>query len=94
MIAISTGTPTPILTPMTSLLLTPPVFPLKTLVIPVPPVGEEVGTKDTGLPLVELIAFTFVPKGIVVTAVLIAAVKNVAFEPEGTTENSVFVTVL
>ena len=79
---------------MTSLLLTPPVFPLKTLVIPVPPVGEEVGTKDTGLPLVELIAFTFVPKGMVLTAVLVAAVRNVAFEPEGTTENSVFVTVL
>jgi len=93
-IPINTGTPTPTLTPMISLLLTPFVFPLRTPVSPVPPVGEEVGTKETGLPLVELIAFTFVPKGMVVTAVLLAAVMNVAFEPEGTTETSVFVTVL
>jgi hypothetical protein len=57
-------------------------------------VGEEVGTKDTGLPLVELRAFTFVPKAMVVTAVLLAAVRNVAFEPEGTTDTSVLVTVL
>jgi len=42
----------------------------------------------------ELRAFTFVPKAMGVTAVFLAAVRNVAFEPEGTTDSSVLVTVL
>jgi hypothetical protein len=80
------------LRPMISLLLTPPVLPFKTFTIP-GLVGEEVGTKDTGLPLVELMAFIFDPNAMVLTAVFLAAVRNVAFEPEGTTDTRVFVTV-
>ena len=89
--AINNGTPTPTLTPMISLLLTPLVSPLRT---PVTLVGEEVGTKDTGLPLVELMAWILVPKAIVLTAVLLAAVTNVALDPEGTVITRVFVTVV
>jgi hypothetical protein len=93
--AINTGTPTPTLTPMTSLLLTLPVFPFSTPLIPVPtlPVAEAVGTKDTGLPVVELIALIPVPNAIALTAVPVVAVTKVAFDPDGTTDTRVFVTI-
>jgi hypothetical protein len=58
--AINTGKPTPTLTPMIILLLTPPVFPLTRLLTDVdtefPPVDAG-ATKDTGVPLVALKAF-------------------------------------
>jgi hypothetical protein len=90
--AINTGTPTPMLTPMISLSLTPPVFPFSTPLIPLL-VAEAVGTKDTGLPLVELMALIPVPNAIALTAVPVVAVIKVAFDPEGTTDTRVFVTV-
>ena len=60
MMAINTGTPTPTLKPMISLLLTPPVFPSRTLLLPalpeLPDEEDVVGTYDIGLPVVAVIS--------------------------------------
>src|SRR2546430_1802804 len=80
--AINTGKPMPTLTPMMTLLLAPPVFPLITILIPED--GDGVGTYDTGLPLVALIFWIFVPKAIVLMTALCVVARNVALEPEGT----------
>jgi hypothetical protein len=63
MMASNTGTPRPILRPMMSLLLTPPVSPSTTPVIP--EVGVVVGTKDVGVPLVDARFLTLVPNAMV-----------------------------
>jgi len=86
---INTGTPMPTLTPMMTLLLTPPVSPLITLLLP----EDGVGTYDTGLPLVALIFWIFVPKAIVLRTVFCVVAGNVASEPEGTAVTKVLVTV-
>lgn len=91
--AINTGTPTPTLTPMMTLLLTPPVSPLITLLIPEDDVAVETGTYDTGVPLVALSFWIFVPKAIVLTRVFCVVAGNVAAEPEGTAVTRVLVTV-
>jgi hypothetical protein len=89
--AINTGKPMPTLTPMMTLLLAPPVFPLITLLIPED--GDGVGIYDTGLPLVALIFWIFVPKAIVLTTIFCVVTGNVASEPEGTAVTRVLVTV-
>jgi hypothetical protein len=86
---INTGTPTPTLTPMTTLLLTPPVSPLIMVLLP----EDGVGIYDTGLPLVALIPWIFVPKAILLTTVFCIVAGNVASEPEGTAVTKVLVTV-
>jgi len=91
-IIINTGTPTPTLTPMMILLLTPPVSPLR-IVLLVLLLEDGVGTYDTGLPLVALIPWIFVPKAIVLTTVFCIVAGNVASEPEGTAVTKVLVTV-
>lgn len=105
--AIKTETPTPTLTPIMILLLTPPVSPSITLLIQEDGVGtydtgeteetEEVcvtgGIYDTGLPLVALISRIFSPKAIVLTTVLCVVAGNVALEPEGTAVTRVLVAV-
>jgi hypothetical protein len=91
-IIINTGTPTPTLTPMMILLLTPPVSPLR-IVLLVLLLEDGVGTYDTGLPLVALIPWIFVPKAIVLTTVVCIVAGNVASEPEGTAVTKVLVTV-
>jgi hypothetical protein len=88
-IVINTGTPTPTLTPMMTLLLTPPVSPLIMVLL----TEDGVGTYDTGLPLVARIAWIFVPKAILLTVVFCFVVGNVASEPEGTAVTKVLVTV-
>ena len=94
MIAINTGRPTPTLTPMMILLLTPPVFPLIT---PLRPEGSEEavdvgGTYDTGLPLVEVITCLFVPKAIVLVTLAWVVAGKVASDPESTEVTRVLVT--
>jgi hypothetical protein len=86
---INTGTPTPTLTPMMTLLLTPPVSPMIMVLLP----EDGVGTYDTGLPLVALIPWIFVPKAILLTTVFCIVAGNVASEPEGTAVTKVLVTV-
>lgn len=91
MIAINIGTPTPTLTPIMSLLLTPPVSPSMTPVIP--DVGVLVGTKDVGVPLVDSRFLTFVPNAIVLATEFCVVAGHVAVDPDGTEVISVLVAV-
>jgi hypothetical protein len=90
-IAINTGKPTPTLTPIMTLLLTPPVFPLTTPLIP-EGCEDTVGTYDTGLPLVALIPCFLVPNATVLRTVACAVAGKIASEPDGTEVVKVLVT--
>jgi len=98
MMASKNGTPTPTLTPMMTLLLTPSVLPPRMLSVPAGEKGSAVdvgggGTNDTGLPLVPVMAWIFAPKAITLATEFCVVAGNVASDPGGTAVTKVFVTV-
>ena len=101
MIIIKSGTPTPTLTPMMTLLLTPPVSPSTVLVnVDSLLVGFDVavvevdvfGIYDTGLPLVASTSFALAPNATVFTTASLVVVGNAASVPTGTAATNVLVT--